>query len=154
MAAPNSADRRGALNGRRQIQRFQVGIKAFVVRGDRILLVRERIDPQWWELPGGRIDVGEESIPQEQVLCRELREELGADFRVQVGLPFVTWVRPPHQGRKLFALLIGFRCAAKGGGIRLSDEHIEFRWVDRDSWRPLSLAPGYARALEEFWRRI
>ncbi|MBI3460354.1 NUDIX domain-containing protein [Candidatus Acetothermia bacterium] len=138
----------------REIQRFHVGIKAFILRDGQLLLLRESVEPSWWEIPGGRIDVGEEALPPEEVLQRELREELGTDFRYRIDLPLVTWIRPPHGDRKQFAFLVGFLCRTEGGEIRLSDEHSELRWVDRDSWQDLSLAPGYEWALEEFWKRV
>ena len=138
---------------KRQIQRFQVGIKAFIMRGGQLLLLRETVEPQWWEIPGGRIDVGEEELQHDEVLKRELREELGTDFLYKIGSPLLTWVRPPHGERKEYAFLVGIVCIAEGGEIHLSDEHSELRWVDRNSWRDLALAPGYERALEEFWKR-
>ena len=58
----------------RAIQTFEVSLKAFIVRGDTALFVREA-DSGYWELPGGRIDAGEEWAEHAQVLARELREE-------------------------------------------------------------------------------
>ena len=59
------------------IATFEVGLKAFLVREGRLLLVRERIGERLWELPGGRFDGGEEQTPPVEILRRELREELG-----------------------------------------------------------------------------
>ena len=129
-------------------------IKAFILCGGQLLLLRESVEPRWWEIPGGRIDVGEEALPSEEVLRRELCEELGKDFRCRIQSPLVTWTRPPHGERKEFAFLVGFLCMFDGGEIQLSDEHSELCWVDRDAWKGLSLAPGYERALEEFWQRV
>lgn len=55
-----------ALNMRTRVQ-------AIVVRGDRVLMVKHRVDGErWWCLPGGALEPGESL--QEGVL-RELREE-------------------------------------------------------------------------------
>lgn len=78
----------------RAIQHFEVSIKGLLLREGRMLLVRERVADQFWELPGGRIDVGEELLPAAEVLRRELREELGPDLQVEIGEPLLTWVRP------------------------------------------------------------
>ena len=61
-------------------QLFQVGVKA-LVRDEqgRILLLREARHPNsYWDLPGGRMDEGEDFM---QTLARELDEEIGVqDF--------------------------------------------------------------------------
>jgi len=46
----------------RSVAMFQVGLKVLLVRQGRPLIVRERVKPQFWELPGGRFDVGEETV--------------------------------------------------------------------------------------------
>ena len=65
----------------RAVQTFEVSLKAFIVRDGRALLVREA-DTGFWELPGGRIDIGEEQLAHEAILARELAEELGPGFQV------------------------------------------------------------------------
>lgn len=127
----------------RELQLFQVGIKAIFLRRGSLLVLRETAGPQYWELPGGRFDVGEHRLDPEDVLRREIREELGGDFRYRIGDPIRAWIRPPSPLRKHPAFLIGFRCAPVSGEIRLSDEHCEYRWVNARGWRGLELAPGY-----------
>src|SRR5437870_9840272 len=101
----------------RAIQRFQVALKALIVRDGRLLVVRERGETGAWELPGGRIEVGEESVPHTEVLMRELREELGADFRCSIGAPVVTWMRPLICDPGEFGFLVGYACTYEGGAI-------------------------------------
>lgn len=138
---------------RKPIQLFQVAVKAFVVRDERLLMLREAFGPQCWELPGGRIDVGEETLPQAQILRRELREELGARFECEIVRPLATWVRPIEAHRPHPAFLVGFECREPRGEIELSDEHLELRWATREESLALEHAPGYAAALETFWAR-
>jgi 8-oxo-dGTP pyrophosphatase MutT (NUDIX family) len=137
----------------REIQRFQVAIKAFVLERGRLLVLRERAGVGLWEIPGGRVEVGEEAFAHEDVLRRELAEELGSAFSCRIGAPCVTWVRPVEPHRQSFTFLVGLECTEPRGEIRLSDEHRELRWVADDEWRSLELAPGYAGAFENFWRR-
>lgn len=134
----------------RPIQTFQVGIKAFVWHDERLLLVQESTAPQLWELPGGRIDAGEEGLPAATVLARELREELGSDFRCTIGAPCACWVRPATPARPLPVFLVGLRCSAPGGVITLGDEHVAWRSVRRDEWAGLPLVAGYDDALAQF----
>lgn len=139
---------------RKPIQLFHVAVKAFIVRDGRLLMVREAFGPQLWELPGGRIDVGEESAPHASILRRELREELGPHFECDIAAPVATWVRRIEAHRPHPAFLVGFECPNARGEIVLSDEHLELRWVTREESLELEHAPGYSDALEVFWRRL
>ena len=136
---------------RRALLRVHVGMKAFIVRDGALLIVREAGAPHWWELPGGRIDEGEEALPQEDVLRRELREELGPHFACRIVRPLATWMRIGDGVRRHTTLLVGFECDEAEGAIVLSDEHCAYRWVERDAWPALEFAPGYVEALNRFW---
>jgi 8-oxo-dGTP pyrophosphatase MutT (NUDIX family) len=136
----------------RTIGTFEVGLKAFLVRGERLLLVRERIGEQLWELPGGRFDVGEEALPPHEILRRELAEELGDALRWElVGLRD-AWVRPAPE-RSAHVFLLGHECRWLAGEVRLSDEHVEARWVGPEESRRLPLAEPYPEVLARFWGR-
>jgi 8-oxo-dGTP diphosphatase len=136
----------------RELQRFQVALKAFILDGDRVLMVRESSGEGVWELPGGRIEVGEEHLPPTAVLRRELAEELGAAFTYSVEETVVAWIRPPDPPRRNESVfLVGYRCQRGPGEIVLSHEHVESRWVTRAESAHLPLAPGYTAALEQFW---
>ena len=137
------------------LSRFQVAIKAFTLRRGELLMVREAAGRRLWELPGGRVEVGEEQLPPEAVLRRELWEELGRAFEVEIQRPIATWVRKPAPPRrKSFVFLVGLLCRYRRGEIELSDEHVEYRWMTRAACARVSLAPGYVGALEQFWRAV
>lgn len=134
------------------MQKFQVGIKAFLLneKGE-LMLLRESTSGQW-ELPGGRIDVGEERLPQEQVLLREIREELGPDVHIEVGPLAHSWVRERKPGE--FVFLVGRLCRLSGGAATLSDEHEAWAWVVQKEVDGLDLVPSYREAIAEFWRLL
>lgn len=138
----------------RSIQRFEVSLKAFVVRDGRALFVREA-DTGLWELPGGRIDVGEEWELHSAILARELREELGSNFHVSFGAEVVSWTRQrPVDGVFLFLLArVGM---AVGGEPSLSSEHAELTWCGPHDWQQLTFPPasGYRQALVELWQLV
>jgi len=128
-------------------------MKAFLIRDGRLLLVREAEREQYWELPGGRIEVGEETSSPVAVLRRELREELGPSLEVEVERPILTWIRLPEPPRRTdFVFLVAFLCRHRRGEIVLSSEHVDFRWMTRSECDSVHLAPGYAAPLEQFWR--
>jgi 8-oxo-dGTP pyrophosphatase MutT (NUDIX family) len=135
------------------IQTFQVGVKAFVWHERRLLVVQERGGAQLWELPGGRIDAGEELTPLPEVLRRELREELGAGFGCTIGEPVACWVRASAPGRSMPVFLAGLRCIAPSGAIELSDEHVAWRWIGAGDVDALRFAPGYAAPVTAFFAR-
>lgn len=134
------------------IAMFEVGLKAFLLRDRRLLLVRERVGECLWELPGGRFDVGEERVAPAEILRRELGEELGAELRWEmIGLRD-AWVRPaPERGTHVF--LLGHECRWLAGEVHLSDEHLEARWTGPADWPALQLADPYPAVLERFWKR-
>ena len=137
----------------REIQRFDVGIKAFLVAGDKLLVVQDT-NSHRWEIPGGRIDVGEEKLPTTEILRREIQEELGSDIQYTVAQPIDTWVVEMVGARQGdLAFLVGYECEYISGEIQLSDEHHAFQWVDTESWKKLDFIPTYPPVLERFWKR-
>lgn len=128
-------------------------MKALILRDGKLLVVREAAGARLWELPGGRIEVGEERLAPAAILRRELDEELGRSFRVRIGGPVAVWTREPAPPRrKSWVFLIGLACRWQSGSITLSDEHVDFAWVTRRQCSRLRLAPGYFPALSAFWR--
>lgn len=94
-------------------------------KNGKILLLQramnEAFEPGLWELPGGKLNYGEDLI---DALEREVREEVG--LPVKVGLPFKTW----HFFKDAFWVTgITFCCEFTGGRISLSAEHDAFVWI-------------------------
>src|SRR5438552_16784489 len=136
----------------RALQQFQVAVKGLILKDGRLLMVREAAGDRPWELPGGRVEVGEEALPPVDVLRRELSEELGPSFQYEIDRPVLAWTRPPDPPRRaLSVFLLAFLCRYRAGEIVLSDEHVEFRWAKEQECANLPLAPGYATAREAVW---
>ncbi len=136
----------------RAIQTFEVSLKAAIFREGRLLLLQEA-DTEYWELPGGRIDVGEEWVPHGEILAREIAEELGVTFRVVLRAETVSWVRQrPTDG--VYQFLVVHVADLVGGEAILSSEHQALRWTRPAEWPALQFPPlsGYADGLERVWK--
>lgn len=120
---------------------YQVVVKAFLVQGEKVLVC---YDPrsQAWDLPGGRINVDEFSVPLESVLEREVREELGEKVRFSVARLVTVFRhrRVADDGSERRFLMLGYEVRYESGDIQLSDEHTEYRWVSLDE--AAALLPG------------
>ena len=135
----------------RTVQRFEVSLKAFIVSGGRVLFVREA-DSGHWELPGGRIDAGEEWQLHADVLRREIREELGDEVQVAIRAEAVTWTRQrPSDG--VFQFIVARVGHIEAGTPSLSGEHSELCWLDRAASRQLEFPPdsGYLAGIDALW---
>jgi 8-oxo-dGTP pyrophosphatase MutT (NUDIX family) len=121
------------------IQRFEVSLKAFIIKNTRVLLVQET-DTWCWELPGGRINVGEENLAHADILAREIAEELGDNFHILAGDAAVTWVRQrPSDG--VFQFVVARVCRHISGEPALSPEHCALLWATPTEWQSLEFPP-------------
>jgi 8-oxo-dGTP pyrophosphatase MutT (NUDIX family) len=125
---------------------FNVGIKAIIANGDKVLMVQKANERAFWEGPGGRID-GDETVLA--TLERELREELPGIQNIQVHeLLHADRVPGMALGEKgLF--LVWYRVEADfPEGIRLSDEHQNFDWFTKEQAREVA-SFGVMEAIEK-----
>jgi len=99
------------------------------VREDGRVLVLQR-PTGTWEPPAGRLQRGEGF---EEGAVRELYEETG--LLVAPRRILATWVGEAPSGGLLASVTYAGRVA--GGEVRLSDEHLDHRWVTIDEWASL-----------------
>jgi len=110
---------------------YHVALKILLRRGDDYLFLRcSKTDhPQHLDLPGGRIDVGEEDKSFADILSREIVEELGENLKYKLGVSQFQFRRFfPTLGYKIF--LTVFDGEYLEGDISLSDEHDETIWIN------------------------
>ena len=73
----------------RAIQTFEVSLKAAIFRDSKLLLLQES-DTGFWELPGGRIDAGEERRAHAEILALRAAGAVLGNYRLSECSLFVT----------------------------------------------------------------
>ena len=96
---------------------WAVTIKGLVFNEEGKLLLLQEPDGMW-ELPGGRIEHGEEFA---QTLTREIREEVGVECEILDQQPYWAWSEPPGNLQR-WRVGLGFRIKLKSFNFITSDE--------------------------------
>jgi 8-oxo-dGTP diphosphatase len=99
------------------------------IREDGRMLLLQR-PTGTWEPPAGRLQPGESF---EEGAVRELYEETGILASPQRII--ATWVGGAPSGRRLAS--VTYAGQTGGGEVRLSDEHLDHRWVTFGEWMSL-----------------
>ena len=124
--------------------------RCFVInnRGE-ILIIRRReadiINPGLWEVPGGKLDEGQDLT---RALEREVMEETGLLIEPTHRLVYAdSQVLGPgkYSGMPYMALFSVGRVV--GGELKLSEEHTEVRWARPHESLGLDLTPETRKAL-------
>lgn len=120
--------------------------KAIIRKEDQILLLqrspKSSFDPGLWELPGGKIDYGENLI---EALKREVREEVR--LVIEVGRPFKTW----HFIKEPFWVTgVTFLCNYVSGDVNLSSEHADYVWINPDDYKDYPLSTTMEEQIKSY----
>jgi ADP-ribose pyrophosphatase YjhB (NUDIX family) len=130
----------------------KVDVRAFVLSGEKVLLIRENADDGRWTLPGGWADVNES--PSESVV-REVQEECG--YIVKPILLLAVFDRskqghPPAFPYHIYKMF--FHCEIIGGASQSTSESSESRYFAIDSLPELSESRVLPRQIREFYAAI
>ena len=96
---------------------FRVAVSALIFHKGCVLL-SHRSDIDWWNLPGGGVEVGE---TVDEAVCREVKEETGLEVEVES----LVGVYSKPQKREI---VLTFRCHVTGGTLRATEETSESRY--------------------------
>jgi 8-oxo-dGTP pyrophosphatase MutT (NUDIX family) len=120
--------------------------KAFIVWDRHILLIRKSDEdpdhPGRWEVPGGRMEFGEDV---EAHLQREVREEVGLE--IEAGRPFHIWQWRLHRtvnGEPVDIQVVAVARLCTPLSFEISTENrVEGDFLDEVEWVPLDRVQGY-----------
>ncbi len=127
---------------------FPVSIKGVAVRDGRVLLLEN--EREEWELPGGRIELGE--TPQ-QCVAREIAEE--ARWSVTAGPILDAWMYHVRPDRHVFVVAYG--CYPNGANSVdpvLSYEHSKVGLFAEHEVPALAMPEDYKRVIATWFERL
>jgi 8-oxo-dGTP pyrophosphatase MutT (NUDIX family) len=120
------------------MEKIMFAQKAFIINDGKLLLIRKSenapIEPNKWEVPGGRINFGE-SI--EDHIKREVKEEVGID--IEVGEPFDIWtffIDSSQNADKTQVVVVARFCKPKSLNINFLG-HDETDYISEYYWLPV-----------------
>ena len=125
--------------------RFPVSVKGVIIRGDKVILLRNERDE--WELPGGKLELSESP---EQCLTREIAEELQLAIEPRIILD--SWIYTIVPAVDVLVLTYG--CGESSlVEPALSNEHKELRWFPLAELDGLRMPEGYKTSIRSWASR-
>ena len=119
------------------LAQFRIAVSALVFDGEHILLALRR-DIDWWNLPGGGMEIGE---TVDEALCREVREETGLE--IEVGQLVGVYSKPQKR-----EVVLSFLCNVTGGKLITTEESRECRYFAPNNL-PNNLLPKHRQRVED-----
>jgi len=131
---------------------FHVAIKGLIFYGSKFLIIqrsdKSRGEFHYWELPGGRMEFGEKP---EETLKREVKEETGLE--VEMLYPFSVWTFFRESNNQTVG--INYVCVTANKDVELSNEHIDFKWIEKGDIFAYSFHPTIADELHQWnWEEM
>lgn len=121
---------------------WPVSVKGVLFIGGEVVLLKNERDE--WELPGGRLEAGEDPVP---CLGREIAEELGIAVRVADLLD--CWRYPVLPGREVLIVTYGVQPLLRAD-LHLSHEHKALGCFPLGGIDALRMPDGYRRSIRHW----
>ena len=122
-------------------------VAAIICKDDKIFATQRGYGEwkDWWEFPGGKMEVGE---TPEEALVREIREELSAEINVGELLTTVEYDYP-----KFHLTMHCYLCSLIGEALHLN-EHEAAKWLAKDELDSVKWLPADLKLIQTIKSRI
>jgi 8-oxo-dGTP diphosphatase len=123
------------------MEKFQkICVTGFIYKDDKVLILKrskeESFLPEYWELPGGKVEFGESL---EESMNREMKEETGLE--IKNIKPYSSFSYVSQDGQR-HTVDVQFLAEIKGGPseVEISDAHSESLWVGENELHNFKLS--------------
>jgi len=127
-----------------------IGATAIITNSKKQVLLAKRTKnhvtyPNYWNLPGGIIEFGEEV---EHALKREVKEEIGVDIKIGkfIGHYYRTLPNPLSPWH---TMSLPFHCKILRGTPKPKDETTEVKWFTKNQIKKMKLAYTHKQILKD-----
>lgn len=131
--------------------KLQVGVKVLIKNKSGAFLFLQRSNSistdsteTSWDIPGGRINTGEQLL---DALYREVLEEIGSDIQSSPQLIAAQDIIVP--AKDLHVIRLTYVLEADISNIKLSHEHIDYKWVMSNQFESINVEPYLRKVLQE-----
>lgn len=133
---------------------FCVGQKAFIEKDGKVLVLNDLVEGL--DFPGGKIQEGEAKDEDASSLIRSLQREVmeETNLEIEVFNPFAVWYHEfpkNHRNYGKVVYLVAFKCKYVSGELKLSDEHDNFKWVDKSNYKEVDDGSDYFDVLRKYF---
>jgi len=125
---------------------FPVSVKGVAVQAGRVVLLRNERDE--WELPGGKLELGEDPAA---CVAREIGEETG--WRVSTGPLLDCWQYHIGEGRDVLIVTYGCHVASTAPPVA-SSEHTQAALFAPGQVNSLNMPAGYKHSITAWFARL
>ena len=133
---------------------FCIGQKAFIEKDGKVLVLFDPVEGL--DFPGGKIQEGEAIDADASSLVMSLKREVveETDLEIEVFDPFAVWYHEfpkEHRNYGKVVYLVAFKAKYISGDVKLSDEHDNFEWVNKEDYQAVDDGSDYFDVLEKYF---
>ncbi len=132
---------------------FYVGQKSLIEKDGKVLVLSNPLFG--CDFPGGKIQEEEIKNPDGLMLSlkREVKEETGLEIEVLDPVA-VWWFELSNKNHRLYGkkvYIVLFKSKYISGEIKLSDEHNQFEWVDKNNYQKFDNGSNSFSGLKKYF---